>query len=88
MYLHLGRSAVVEHRDIVGIFDLDNVSNSSRTREFLTRAEEEGRLETLGGRIPAALVVCADRAYLSPLSAQNLQKRAGDNLLENGINLK
>ena len=40
MYLHLGYSTVVDHRDIVGIFDLDNVSQSHRTRGFLRRAEE------------------------------------------------
>lgn len=85
MYLHLGYSTVVDHRDIVGIFDLDNVSQSHRTREFLRKAEEEQTLQTLGERIPAALVVCGDRAYLSPISVQTLQRRAGENLMENGL---
>lgn len=87
MYLHLGYSTVVDHRDIVGIFDLDNVSQSHRTRGFLRRAEEKETLQTLGERIPAALVVCEERAYLSPISAQTLQKRAGENWLENGPEL-
>ena len=31
MYLHLGQSVVVPHRDVVGIFDLDNTTWSRRT---------------------------------------------------------
>ena len=85
MYLHLGYSTVVDYRDIIGIFDLDNVSQSHRTRAFLQKAEENEALQTLGERIPAALVVCEHTAYLSPISAQTLQKRVGENLMENGV---
>ena len=44
MYLHLGQSVAVPHREILGIFDLDNASWAYKTREFLDRAEEEGRV--------------------------------------------
>ena len=39
MYLHLGQSVMVHHKDIIGIFDLDNASWAYKTREFLDRAE-------------------------------------------------
>ena len=41
MYLHLGQSVAVPHREILGIFDLDNASWAYKTREFLERAEQE-----------------------------------------------
>ena len=37
MYLHLGQSVAVPHREILGIFDLDNASWAYKTREFLER---------------------------------------------------
>ena len=43
MYLHLGQSVVVPYGEILGIFDLDNASWAYKTREFLERAEQEGR---------------------------------------------
>ena len=37
MYLHLGQSVVVPYGDIIGIFDLDNTTQSHLTRTFLAR---------------------------------------------------
>ena len=34
MYLHLGQSVAVPHREILGIFDLDNASWAYKTREY------------------------------------------------------
>ena len=45
MYLHLGQSVVVPHKNILGIFDLDNSSWAFKTREFL----EQGRAGGEGG---------------------------------------
>ena len=44
MYLHLGRDIAVPRRSIIGIFDFDTATYGKRTREFLTRAEQEGRV--------------------------------------------
>ena len=84
MYLHIGQSAVVSHRDIVGIFDLDNTSSSYRTREFLERAEKEGRVVSATGDLPKSFVLCRSRGkrpavYLSQLSSATLKGR-----MENG----
>ena len=87
MYLHLGQSVVVSHREILGIFDLDNASWAYRTREFLERAELEGRSVWLGDDLPVSIVLVggADEkptVYLSQFSAATLQKRMEHNLLE------
>ncbi len=78
MYLHLGWSAVAAFDAVIGVFDLDDVSFSSRTREFLARAEERGELKTLGRRIPVSLVVCDGASYLSPVSSAALARRLAE----------
>ena len=44
VYLHLGQSVVVPHSQILGVFDLDNASWAYKTREYLERAEQAGRV--------------------------------------------
>ncbi len=79
--MHLGQWAVVPYREILGIFDLDNASWAYKTREFLERAEQEGRALWLGGDLPRSFVVVGDGehppvVYLSPLSSSALVNRA------------
>lgn len=80
MYLHLGKSAVVRRQDIIGIFDLDNTTSSTRTRKFLERAEQEGRLVSATDDLPKSFVVCQEKnggavVYLSQLSPATLRGR-------------
>ncbi len=78
MYLHLGYSAVLPFEEIIGVFDLDQVSASRRTQEFLERAEESGELIDLGRGLPVSLVVGDWANYLSPVSAATLGRRLGE----------
>lgn len=77
LYLDLGPSAVVPAAEVVGIFDLDNTSWAYKTREFLERAEREGRSIWLTGDLPRSFVLCRDgRIYITQLSAAALRSRA------------
>lgn len=80
MYLHLGSGAVVRSESIVGVFDLDNTSQSHLTRKYLTAAEKAGQVINVAEDIPKSFVVCKDsagmRVYLSQMSSQTLLKRA------------
>ena len=81
MFLHLGQGAVVPRREILGIFDLDNASWVYKTREFLERAEAEGRTVWLGEDLPRSFVVVGDgknppTVYMSQLSSSALVSRA------------
>ena len=82
MYLHLGNDAIVRKTEIIGIFDLDNTTQSARTREFLARAEKGGLVVNAAGpELPKSFAVC-DRAgerkvFLSQLNSSTLQKRSG-----------
>ena len=82
MYLHLGNGVVVRREDILAIFDLDNTSQSLRTREYLARAEKSGRVVNVAeGELPKSFVVCAEgggdqTVYLCQLNSSTLLKRS------------
>ena len=87
MYLHVGQSVAVHHRDIVGIFDMDNSTSSHLTRAFLERAERQGELESVTVDLPKSFVLCADgkkgrRVYLSQFTPATLRGRAENNTFE------
>lgn len=87
MYLHLGQNEIVPRQRVIGIFDLDKCSYEKRTREYLTRAEEEGVVLDASGALPRSFVVCdhpyhPQIVYLSQLSPATLQKRAESGKIE------
>ena len=87
MYLHLGQSVVVPHREIIGIFDMDNASWAYKTREFLERAEAEGRAVWLGDDLPRSFVLVGrgqepPTVYLTQLSSAALLSRTEKNSFE------
>lgn len=80
MYLHLGNHISIPTDDIIGIFDIDNVTTARSTREYLKSAEDEGMVIAVGGDLPKSLVVCCprgswQRVYVSPLTPQTLLGR-------------
>ena len=87
MYLHLGQSVVVFQNEILGIFDLDNASWAYKTREFLERAEREGRVISVAGDLPRSFVLVGDQreraaVYITPLSSSTLLNRLERNSFE------
>ena len=86
MYLSLGPNTILSYSEIVGIFDLDNTSQSYRTRQFLERAEREGELNAVGEDIPKSIVVRAppwggQRVFLAQLAPATLRGRIEHNSL-------
>ena len=86
MYLNIGNDMSVRSSSIIGIFDLDNTSQSYRTRQFLERAEREGELNAVGEDIPKSIVVCAppwggQRVFLAQLAPATLRGRIEHNSL-------
>lgn len=79
MYLHLGTGAVVRTDSIIGVFDLDNTSQSHLTRRYLAAAEKSGQVVNVAEDIPKSFVVCRDcdktTVYLSQMSPQTLLRR-------------
>ena len=87
MYLHLGQSVMIPYGEILAVFDLDNASWAYKTREFLERAEQEGRAVWLTDDLPRSFVLTEARGgepmvYISPLSAAILKKRLENDSVE------
>lgn len=90
MYLHLGSSVVIHQDDILGVFDLDNTTASRITRDFLSRAEREGRVVSAGDGLPKSFLLCRDRQgttriYLSQLATATLLRRMESGGFEPGL---
>lgn len=79
MYLHVGGDVVVAVRDIIGIFDMEKTTVSRLTRSFMTMAEEDGFVMTVGDDLPKSYVISAENnryvVYVTPISAATLRKR-------------
>lgn len=79
MYLHLGQNIVILQSAVIGIFDLDNTTQSHITRKFLNRLEMEGKIINVSDELPKSFIVCKEkkdvRVYLSQISTATLLKR-------------
>ena len=78
MYLSIGNDLAVRESSIIGIFDMDNTSTSARTRDFLAKAERQGRVIPCDD-LPKSFIITAEyglnRVHLTALSTQTLEKR-------------
>lgn len=61
MYVSIGSGAVVRRGDIVGVFDVENVTWAHRTRKSLAVCEKQGRVVSVGEDLPRSLVICSGR---------------------------
>ena len=81
MYLHLGNDIVVNEKEIIGVFDIENTSISKHTKDFLASAEKEKRVVNVSFEMPKSYIVCKNGdgleiVYISQISAATLRKRA------------
>ncbi|MEA4911188.1 MAG: DUF370 domain-containing protein [Oscillospiraceae bacterium] len=82
MYIHLGEKTVVKTKSIIGIFDIDYCSVSRRTRDYLKKNEQAGRVVNVTGELPKSFIVYDDAltgekaVYISGISTATLRKRA------------
>ena len=79
MYLHVGNEVILNEKDVVGVFDIENASISKFTKEFLSRSQKAGEVVTVTNDIPKSLVVWEKngerKLYLSQLAPATLRKR-------------
>lgn len=86
MLLHLGNATVIRQDDIIGIFDLDNTTVSKATRDYLTKAEKQGRVFTVSYELPKSFIVCENEkgeetVYICQISTSTLMKRMENKML-------
>ncbi len=80
MFLHLGNDHMVEIKNIVAIFDIENASTSRITKEFLSRSGKAKRVISCSYELPKSFIVTLDKdfteiVYISAISASTLKKR-------------
>ncbi len=77
MYVHAGNNRIIRTRDIIGIFDMDSATMTSASRDFLKKAEKEGRMITVKEDIPKSFIVTSDedKIYISQISSTALTGR-------------
>lgn len=79
MYLHLGQNTVIAADSIVAMFDIDAVTISKRTRDYLTAAQKKGEVVNVSTELPRSFIVCREDGrqvvYISQLSTKTLSKR-------------
>ena len=57
MFLHLGNNYLVNTKDVIGIFDIENTSVSANTKEFLNFAAKNRRGVNCTYEMPKSFVV-------------------------------
>lgn len=79
MYIPIGFDMSVRDKSIIGIFDLDNTTQSRHTRQFLSQAEQNGQVVTVTDDLPKSFLLTSeygmDRVYLCQFNAAILEKR-------------
>ncbi len=79
MYIHLGSDVVVGDKSIIGVFDLDNTTQSVITRKYLESAQRGGKVVNVGQELPKSFVVAGERGnsrvYVTVIATNTLAKR-------------
>ena len=91
MFLHLGNDFMVNTKDIVGIFDIENTSVSKITKDFLNKSAKRKQVVPCTYEMPKSFVVCLDKdftekVYISQIACSTLLKRF-KNLKGNNIKI-
>ncbi len=76
MYIHIGNDFVVNSKDIVGLFDIDNCSVGKKTRIFFAVNQKNNRVVTATDDLPKSFVVTKDQVLISGVSTATLRQRA------------
>jgi hypothetical protein len=76
MYIHLGGEKIIRTSQVVAIFDITIEQSSKLSRQFMSQAQKNRSVETIGEEEPKSIVVTQERVYYSPISTSTLKKRA------------
>lgn len=81
MFIQVTKDKFIRQRDIIGVFDLDTSTVSGVTKNFLSKAEKDGRITDIN-ILPKSFVLTADkkknhrnRLYFSPNMTGHICKK-------------
>jgi hypothetical protein len=76
VFIHIGGDKIIRSAELIAIFDLSIEQNSKISKQFLSEAVKEKKVEVIGEEESKSLVVTVDKVYYSPISSSTLKKRA------------
>ncbi|QGQ93432.1 DUF370 domain-containing protein [Paenibacillus psychroresistens] len=76
MFIHLGGEKIIRAAELIAIFDLSMEKTSKISKQFISHAEKEKKIEMIGEEDSKSLVVTINKIYYSPISSSTLKKRA------------
>ncbi len=89
--LFLGEKTVVDEKEVIGIFDLENTSVQKNTRLFLEKAQKAGKVEVVCTDIPKSFVITGRKndwkMWLTQVATTTLEKRHREGFSEIKNNL-
>jgi hypothetical protein len=80
MLVHIGNEISIKSSDVVGIFDMENTSTGSITREFLNHASETLKVVNVSYNMPKSYILCVSSKgsrilYITNVSVNTLKAR-------------
>ena len=75
MYIHIGAGRNVRAKEIIGIFDMDGKWDSDITKEFLKKADREGRTSSAGSDLPRTFVLTDREIIFTHISTSAIEGR-------------
>ena len=89
MYLHIGSDVVVNTKNVVGIFDVENTTVSRLGKNFLGEAQKQGEVVYATEELPKSFVITRkgnkNTIYISSMSTQVLSRRFENANITQGI---
>lgn len=84
MIVHIGNEIAIKSSDVVGIFDMENTSTGSITREFLNHFGKVSKVVNVSYDMPKSFVLCVDvkgskTLYITNVSVDTLKNRFNSN---------
>ncbi len=79
MYIYLGTDTVVMSKEIIGVFDIDAVTISKKTRNFLKEAQQQNIVTNVSYELPKSFVVCEQKGdkkvFITGINSSTIRKR-------------
>lgn len=83
MIVHIGNEIAIKSSEVVGIFDIENTSTGSITREFLNYFGKVSNVVNVSYNMPKSFILCDSKdkkvLYITNVSVNTLKNRFNRN---------
>ena len=80
MYLHICKDTIIKKENIIGIFKLSTIEKTKEYESIKQDLEKNKKLIDEANGDKKTFVLTKDKAYISNISAETLEKRAKSNV--------